>query len=432
MFGGREDRTIDANDTLLRLAVALAIGLLIGFERGWQEREKLEGSRIAGIRTFGIIGLFGGAAGLVTETQGGWVLASGVAALGIIVGVAHFRSPAAERDVSITTLTALLCTFALSALAGLGHLTGAGAAAVVMALLLGIKPELHGLLRRIRREELLATIRLLLVSVVVLPILPDRGFGPGGALNPYRIWWMVVLVAGLSYIGHVAVRAIGARRGVLLMALAGGLSSSTAVALNLARLGRQKAMSADLIAAGTVTASMVMFPRIFLIAIVTAPALSERLAWVVAPAAAAGFLAAWGLVRKAAGNGDEKLTEERFAGDNPLDLKAAVQFGALLAVIMVLAHAAENFLGEAGILALAAVSGLADTDAITLSVADAAIRETIEPGLAAGAILTALAVNTVLKAGLVLVIAGGAAGWRVAGALGLALAAGAAGYAVQL
>lgn len=413
---------------MLRLGVALTIGLLVGLERGWEAREKQEGTRIAGIRTFGIIGLLGGATGLMAESQGGWVLAGGMAAIGLIAGVAHFRSPQAERDVSITTLTALLCTFGLAALAGLGYLAGAGGAAVVMVLLLGIKPELHGFLRRIRREELLATIRLLLVSVVILPILPDQGYGPGQALNPYRIWWMVVLVAALSYVGYVAVRAIGARWGILLMALAGGLASSTAVALNLARLGRQKAIPADLIAAGTVMASTVMFPRIFVISVTLAPDLAGRLAAMVAPATLVGLAAAWWLVRKASAEAGGKLGEERFAGRNPLDLRAAIQFGALLAVIMVLAHMAEDVLGKAGVIALAAASGLADTDAISLSVADAATRGAIAPGLASAAIVTALAVNTLLKAGLVVVIAGRAAGVRVVVALGSALAAGAAGY----
>ncbi|MDH3241244.1 MAG: MgtC/SapB family protein [Alphaproteobacteria bacterium] len=420
------------NEILFRLGAALAIGLLIGLERGWQGRDMAEGSRIAGIRTFGIIGLFGGAAGLIAESHGGWVLAGALAALGAIAAAAHFRSLKAESDVSITTLTALLCTFALAALAGLGNAEAAGAAAVVMALLLGIKPEIHGFVRRIRRDELLATIRLLLVSVVVLPILPDKGFGPGAVLNPYRIWWMVVLVAALSYVGYVAVRAAGARRGVLLLALAGGLASSTAVALNLARLGRQKALSPDLIAAGTVTASAVMFPRIFLIGVALAPALAQPLAAMVIPATGAGLAAAWWLIRRTQRLTDDALTEEGFAARNPLDLRTAIQFGALLALIMVLSHAARDLMGGAGLIALAAVSGLADTDAITLSLADAAAKEAIAETLAAGAIVTALAVNTVFKAGLVVAIAGWPAGLRVSASLGLALAAGALGYVLTL
>jgi uncharacterized membrane protein (DUF4010 family) len=418
------------DEIFFRVGVALAIGLLVGLERGWHDRDMAEGSRIAGIRTFGIIGLFGGTVGLIAEHQGGWVLAGALAALGAIAGAAHFRSRAAENDVSITTLTALLCTFALAALAGLGNAQVAGAAAVVMALLLGIKPEIHSLVRRIRRDELLATIRLLLVSLVVLPILPDKGFGPGAVLNPYRIWWMVVLVAALSYVGYIAVRAAGARRGVLLLALAGGLASSTAVALNLARLGRQKALSPGLVAAGTVTASVVMFPRVFLIAIALAPVLTERLAFALAPTAGAGLAAAWWLIRKTRHATGDALAEESFAARNPLDLRTAIEFGALLAVIMVMSHLARDLLGGAGLISLAALSGLADTDAITLSQAEAAANETIPQTLAVGAILTAVAVNTILKAGLVLTIAGRAAGLQVFAAMGLALAAGAAGYLI--
>ena len=262
---------MEASDILLKIGVALAIGLLLGFERGWEVREQAEGTRIAGIRTFGIVGLFGGAVGLLSDKLGGWVFASAAFALGALVTAAHFRAARTEHDQSITTVTALLAGFTLAALAGLGEMATAGAAAVIVAALLGIKPELHGLLRKISREELLATIRLLLISVVVLPVLPDHGFGPYDALNPRRLWWMVVLVAALSYIGYVAVRIAGVKRGVLLTALFGGLSSSTAVALNMARLARDGTASRAVVAGGTVTASAVMFPRALVIAGIVAP-----------------------------------------------------------------------------------------------------------------------------------------------------------------
>ena len=175
---------------------------------------------------------------------------------------------------------------------------------------------------------------------------------------------------------------------------------------------------------------MVMFPRIFLIAITLAPALTDRLAVALVPTTGAGLAAAWWLIRKTRRTSGDTLAEESFAARNPLDLRTAIEFGALLALIMVLSHVAQDLLGGAGLISLAALSGLADTDAITLSLAEAAANQTIAETLAAGAILTAVAVNTILKAGLVVTIAGRTAGLQVFAAMGLALAAGAAGYLI--
>jgi uncharacterized membrane protein (DUF4010 family) len=416
-------------EVLWRLGAALAIGLLIGFERGWEVRDRAEGTRIAGIRTFAVVGLLGGAVGVLALGQGGWVVAGALAALGAILAVAHARDPGRDKDQSITTLVALLACFALAVLAGVGEVTVAAAAAVVIALLLGVKPELHGLLQRIRREELLATIRLLLISVVVLPVLPDRGFGPYAAFNPYRLWWMVVLVAAISYVGYVAARIAGERRGILAMALFGGLASSTAVALNLARLGRDKAVAPATMAAGTVTASAVMFPRALVIVAVLAPELAAPVAAALMPAAAVAFAGAWLWIRRKPDDGTA-VGAEGLATGNPLDLAAAIKFGALLAAIMVLARAAADVLGEAGLIAIAAASGLADVDAITLSVVQGFSDTAFGPKPAVAAILAAVAVNTAFKVALVAVIAGARAGLSVGLPLAAALAAGAAGIAL--
>ena len=232
-----------------RLAVALAIGLLIGLERGWERRELAEGQRAAGFRTFGMIGLLGG----VTAQIGGSFLAVVGAAVGIFVALGYWREPWRGQDVSITGLIAALLTFSLGALAGVGETTAASSTAVVVTLLLGFKPELHGIIRGLERLELLATLRLLLISVVLLPVLPNAGYGPWQAFNPYRTWWMVVLVAGISYIGYFAIRVLGEKRGILLTALCGGLVSSTAVTVNLARHAKNQTATPNLLTAGVAT-----------------------------------------------------------------------------------------------------------------------------------------------------------------------------------
>jgi uncharacterized membrane protein (DUF4010 family) len=363
---------------------------------------------------------------------GTWVVASAFLVLGALLAVAHYRDANRERDQSITTLVALLACFALATIAGTGNIAAASGAAVVVALLLGIKPELHGLLRRIRREELLATIRLLLISVVVLPVLPDRGFGPYDALNPYRLWWMVVLVAALSYVGYVAVRIAGMQRGILLMALFGGLSSSTAVAISLARMGRQKSIAPAILTAGAVTASAVMFPRTLVIVAALAPSLAQMLAPVLVPAAVVALGGAWLLARRCRSDAAVALGTENFASRNPLDLRTALQFGGLLTIVAFLARAAADVLGKGGLLAIAAASAFADVDAITLSVADGTAAGVFGGPLAVAAILTAVAVNTAFKVTLVAAIAGWRAGLGMGVPLAAALAAGATGAALTI
>ena len=181
-----------------RLAVALAIGLLMGLERGWEYRALPEGGRVAGLRTFGMIALLGA---VIVQFEGPYrelLLGAAILAVAMLMGIGYWRESFQSTDVSITTPIAALLAVGLGAMAGLGHLTIASSVAVVVTTILGFRIELHSLVANIEHEELTATMRLLLITVVVLPILPERGLGPWEALNPYQIWWMVVLIAGLS------------------------------------------------------------------------------------------------------------------------------------------------------------------------------------------------------------------------------------------
>ncbi|HNF08686.1 MAG TPA: MgtC/SapB family protein, partial [Pseudomonadales bacterium] len=184
-----------ALDAVLQLSVALAIGLLVGLERGWKSRELGEGRRIAGFRTFGLTGLLGGVAGLLSLDQGPLPIGLIFLALALLLAVVYARTTSADpaANISITTLIALLLTFALGALATYLDIALAAAAAVVATLLLDLKSTLHGWLNRLEERELTALLRLLLISVVVLPFLPDEQFGPWQAINPHELWWMVVL-----------------------------------------------------------------------------------------------------------------------------------------------------------------------------------------------------------------------------------------------
>ena len=377
-----------------RLGVALALGLLIGLERGWKRRSEAEGTRVAGLRTFGLLGLLGGILALLARELGALVLAVGFAALAAVLVLVYLQSVRArdEADRGITSLIAGLLTLTLGGLAGVGYTGVAAAGAVVTALLLNLKPTLHGWLERLSRDELLAVLKLGLISVVVLPVLPDQGYGPWDVLNPWAIWWLVVLIAGISFVGYFAMKMLGPGRGIPLTGLFGGLTSSTATTLSFARMGRRQPTLGPILASGIAIAAATMFPRILIEVAVVNPALLGALAPVLAVVTLLMLLGAALLWWRSPGpveSGEVSLK-------NPFEIAPALQFAALLAGVMVLAEAARQWFGDTGVFVLAAVSGLTDVDAITLSMARMA-RDDLAPDSAVGAILIAAAVNTAVK-----------------------------------
>lgn len=412
-------------EVIVRLAVALAIGLLIGLERGWERRELPEGQRAAGFRTFGIIGLLGGVTAQIGSRAAGLLAVVG-AAVALFVVLGYWREPSREKDVSITGLVAALLTFCLGALAGRGDLVAASAAAVVVTLLLGFKPELHDVIRKIERRELLATLRLLLISVVLLPVLPDRGFGPWQAFNPYQVWWMVVLVALVSFAGYFAIKILGEKRGVLVTGLCGGLVSSTAVTLNFARYSRDGRAVPALLTAGIVASAAMMFPRMLVVISFISIPLALRLTAPLIAASIAMFCAAAWFARRA-----DRQTHAEGVGvselSNPLDLKTALEFGIFLTFIMFLSHGARSWIGDEGLYAVAAMAGLADVDAISLSSAAMLSQGQVTITVAAGATLIAAAVNTLVKPAIVFAIGNLRTGWRVALAVSAAFVGGGVG-----
>jgi uncharacterized membrane protein (DUF4010 family) len=406
-------------DIFLHLGLALALGLLVGTERGWQARTAPEGSRIAGVRTFGLIGLLGGLWALLAGRLGETLIGFAFLALAALMIIAHVMDVQEDRDFGVTTTVAALVTFTLGAAAVSGYESIAAAGAVVTATVLSLKPVLHRWLQRLEPAEVFAAIKLLLISVVVLPVLPDRGLGPWGALNPYQIWWLVVLIAGISFAGYAAMKAVGPQRGILLTGLLGGMVSSTAATLNFSRLGERQQWH-HLLAAGVLVASATMFPRILIEVAVVNQHLVASLALPLLLMTLTTAAGVWWLWRARAG--DEEAGE--FPLSNPFEIVPALQFGLLLAAITVLAEAFRAWLGGPGIYLLAGISGLADVDAITLSLARMA-RGSLDSTVATQAIVLAASVNTFVKAGLTFAIAGRGMGLRVAPPMSLAVAVGA-------
>ncbi|GAB4355941.1 MAG: MgtC/SapB family protein [Methylohalobius crimeensis] len=405
------DLSLEIYPLLFRnLAIALALGLLIGLERGWSKREVETGGRIAGIRTFSLISLLGALSFLLAQALDTWTVVLGFGGLALILSSAAFVEAQQTGNYSITTGVAAFVTFVLGALAMTPYMQLAATAAVIMAILLGLKPVLHGWVYRLAPEEMYAVFKLLLISVVILPILPDHTYDPWDAFNPYQIWWMVVLISAISFVGYFAVRLIGPRRGILLTGLFGGLASSTAVALNLSRLAKKNREGHKLLAAGVIIASTTMFPRVLVITGFLYSPLAKLLLWPLLITAGVGYVAAWWLVRGEAAQGAGPVLNLT----NPFEFGTALRFGALLALILWLTKVLKAWLGSVGIYLTAAASGISDVDAITLTLAQMASGPDMLKTAALGILLAAV-VNTLVKGMLATVIGGRAMGQYVLG-----------------
>jgi uncharacterized membrane protein (DUF4010 family) len=395
----------DEQQAFYYLGVALVLGLLIGVERGWKAREQAEGQRVAGVRTYALIGLLGGGTALLAQQTGSLLMGLVfLAVAGALTAVYVANLSHDEEDVGITSLIAGLLTFVLGALAGIGEVAIAGAAAVITTLLLGYKPLLHRWVGTLEGKELRAGLKLLLISVVLLPVLPNRGYGPWQALNPYEIWWMVVLIAAISFVGYFAIKLGGARNGTVFT----GLASSTALTPHFSRVSRGDAALAPLLATGILLACGTMFPCMLLLAGVLNVQLLRPLlvpALIMALLVYAPGLFYWWSSRHRKSGDTARLS-------NPLEIKTAVSFGVLLALVMLLGRALQAWLGETGVLLLATASGVADVDAITLSLARMS-QDELAIRIAVTGIVIAGAVNSLVKAGMATVIGGRQVGLRV-------------------
>jgi uncharacterized membrane protein (DUF4010 family) len=408
---------MDLDPTLWhRLAVALGIGLIVGLERGWKTREQPSGERLAGLRTFAITGLCGGVLAALSLPDRFVVLGAGTLVVGALVVGGYLISARQQRDLGMTTELAMLTTFGLGAAAVLGAPGEAGAAAVIMALLLGFKAEFHAAMEKLARHELLATLQLAAIAAVLLPLLPNRQLGPWEAVNPRVVGMLILLIAVLSYAGYFAVRALGARLGLLLTAL----SSSTAVTVAYARRARSEQALRPWLAAGIAIAAATMVPRVAIEIAAVNRGLLRDLWPTFAVLMAIPLGAAARAALRPAGAADARLHLS-----NPLQLRAALGFGALLVVLFIVSAGLGRTFGDAGAYAVAAIAGLLDVDAVTITMAEGAARGSLPPTTAARAIVIALLVNTAVK-GVFAVALGGRALLRSAGAaLALTAVAGA-------
>ena len=413
-----------------RFGVALVLGLFMGLQREYAYRDRVdeEGELLAGARTFPIISLLGAASALAAAELGdSWPFAMTVIAVGILLAVGHFWQ-ARERETGLTTEMAALVAFFTGALCYWGYLRLGAALGVGTAVLLSLKVQTHTLARTLDSEDVFATLKFAVITVIVLPLLPRQGYGPSpfDVLVPYNVWLMVVLISGISFLGYVLIKVVGPRRGVGLTGILGGLASSTAVTLSVAERSRDSQGLDRPFALALMLAWTIMFARVIVEVAVISPSLLVSVWAPILGISAASLVYCGYLYRmQATDEQDEPQTVS-----NPFRLVPAITFGVLYAIILVVSNGAQSYFGDAGVYLSSVVAGLADVDAITLSMARLHESGDLAPATATRAIVIAAAANTVLKGGIVALT--GTRGLRRAVLPGLLLIVGASIVAALL
>ena len=400
---------------LPRYVVALGIGLLMGLERERNPAAK------AGLRTFALTALLGVlAAHLATELGELWLIAVGLLLVGAMIIAAYMRDPPHGGDPGTTTVAALMLCYGLGVMVWRDEIQLAVMLGIAATMLLYFKPELRGMSQHMTRRDLLSMLQFAVLSLIILPLLPNRNYGPYGAINPHQIWWMVVLIAGVGLAGYAALRLVGQQRGAVMLGLLGGLVSSTATTLAFSRHARASSEMTPVAVIVIVLANLVVLVRLGVLATVLAPGMLAQLAPVLAGGLVAGGLGAAYGVHRLRPQGELPS----LAMDNPTELRPALGFGLLYAVVLLAAAWLSDWLGTRGLYAVSLVSGLTDVDAITLSSLRLHNLDKLSVTVAVNVITLAVLANLAFKSLLTLAIGG----WAMArhaiagmGALGLGL-----------
>jgi uncharacterized membrane protein (DUF4010 family) len=402
---------------------ALLLGALLGIER--EKRNMREGFGIAGLRSFVLLALLGAVGGYMgTALAMPWILPAVVVVVGVVVAAGYVAGVRQRPEqVGLTTELAAVAACLLGAMATTGFRDLAVGLGVGMAALLAYKQPLHQFVGQLGWEDVLVGMRLLLATFIVLPLLPDRAIDPWGAINPYKLWLLVLLISGMSLVGYIATRWLGPGRGIAVTAATGGLVSSTAVTLAFAKQSRDEPQRARALAGGVLLAWAIMFVRVVAVAAVVQPALALALAVPCAAMTAVCAGAAGVAMRSRDGGGADGLPAVPMR--NPFSLLAASKFAALFAVVQLLLKLGQQHLPQSGVYAVAALAGLTDVDAITVSMGERVRAAPADVGIAATAILVACLSNTAVKTGMAIGLGRGLARTVVVGAVA-AVAAGAA------
>jgi uncharacterized membrane protein (DUF4010 family) len=404
-------------------AIAILLGALVGIEREKRKAEEQEPGHIAGLRTFTLLALLGAAAGFLSKNLSSpWILAAALLVVGAFIVAGYFVTMrSSDGGKGLTTEVAAIIVFLLGALVMFGERELAIGLGVVTASVLAYKQPLHGFVEKLGWDDVYAGLRLLIATFIALPLLPNQAIDPWGALNPYKLWLLVILISSLSLVGYVLTRWLGPARGTALTGLTGGLVSSTAVTLSFAEEAREKPENAAALVCGILLAWAVMFLRVIvLVAVVNRALLAQVLVPFAVMAVAASGYAAFLYFR------DGRVDGERPKGEvdvrNPFSLVEAAKFGALFAVVLLAVKIVQEHFPPSGLYAVAALAGLTDVDAITLSMSEFA--QSGEARVAVIAIVIAATSNTIVKCAMAFVLGGAELGKKLIAATAVALAAG--------
>lgn len=412
-------------DLALRFGAAIGLGLLLGLER---ERKRDVELLFGGVRTFALIALLGAVgAFLQRELDQGWLVLTAFVAVSALV-IVSYATTAARGEVGITTEITALLAFIAGALCGWDKVGVASVTAVVCLLLLTLKDFLHRLAQRVEIEDVEATLQFAVISVIILPLLPNQNFGPlpVDVINPYKIWLMVVLIAGLNFLGYVLVKILGNEHGFLVTGILGGLVSSTAVTLSFSQRSRSEPAMSSAFVLAIVVAWTIMFLRVVVMVGLVNNALGGGLAVALGGMAMAGLIVSLWLWRRSRSHETGVVA----TGANPFELSEAIKFGLLFGIVTIVAKAAQVYLGTAGLYLAGALAGLTDVDAISLSMANLAVSSPESLPIAERTIIIAVLSNTLVKAGMAAFMGAPALRRTIILATLLLLVAGAAGILV--
>lgn len=386
----------------LRFGAALGLGVLLGLER---ERTKVPERSFAGVRTFALVALAGALAAYFQETLALSWLALALFGAMVALVVVSYAVTARLGEVGITTEVSALIAFLLGWLCLLGQVELAASLGVATALTLALKDWLHRLASRIEPGDVEATLKFAIVTLIILPLVPNQYFGPEplDVINPYQIWLMVVLISGLNFASYLLVKILGQEHGIGLTGLLGGLVSSTAVTFGFAQRSRREPEQSAALGLGILLAWTVMFFRVLVLVAVVSRPLAGQLLLVIGGLATVSLLICLGLWRRRRSAGESANVT---AGENPFELGQAVQFGLLFGAVTLAVRAAQVYLGDAGLYLAGAVAGLTDVDAIALSMASLTAADAGAMRPAARTIVIAVGANTLLKAGVAATLGG--------------------------
>lgn len=381
---------------LQAFATSLAIGLLMGLERERHADTK------AGLRTFGLVAMLGTLAALIAQhTANAWIVAAGLLIVGAMMIAALAIDPQRDGDPGTTTVVALMLAYGLGVAVWFGFGTLAVMLGIAATALLYFKAELHGFTKSLTRKDLISILQFAALTFIVLPILPDRDYGPYGAFNPHQVWWMVVLISGVSLAGYAALRLVGEGHGALVSGGLGGLVSSTATTMVFSRHARADAANVRTATVVILIANLVVQLRLLLLAGVVAPDIVLPLAAVLGPALLLGLAVTLFTWRR-----DTGIALPVPQVSNPTEIRVAITFGALYALVLLLSAWLQDVAGSRGLYAVALASGLTDVDAITLSSLRLLSIDKLASTQAVFAISLALLSNLVFKSGLVVALGG--------------------------